>query len=150
MTTATRTTGVWLEMRRAKPGGGTPVAAGTVSCVPVLRLRLRENAAPFMCYARACSVGGGPLQVDSPAPTPSPSRPRRLQEACPVKMKPDGKLSSGHSRTEAHSLVLQSKIRAHSYLFTVQLGATFQWLTQCGYSPSSSPVWQPACLPLFV
>lgn len=43
-------TGVWLEMRRANRGGGgwdgTPIAAGTViSCVPVLRLRLRENAA---------------------------------------------------------------------------------------------------------
>lgn len=54
-------TGVWLEMRRAKRGGATPIAAGTVSCVPVVTVRVRENA------ARLC-VTQGPVE-EGPFPS---------------------------------------------------------------------------------
>lgn len=148
-------------MRRAESGGGgrahpsrqAPLAACQYCACACARMRpidvLRKSV---FCWGRSSS--SRPVLLPLP-----PSRPRRLEEACPVKVKPDSKLAVATAKVKLTCLsfilfpdippclALQSKIRAHSYLFTLHLGATstdvdaitFQWLTQCGYSHPALP-----------
>lgn len=62
MTTPTRTPASRLEMRRAQRGGATPIAAGTVSCVPVVGVRVRENAA-LLCVTQEPVEEGLPFPL---------------------------------------------------------------------------------------